>query len=66
MMRLLEILIFYFFLKIKNLSDYLDLSEFRQANKTFQRFIIFLLFFFLLSVLHLKVYNFWLFGFYFF
>lgn len=46
MMRLLEILIFYFFLKIKNLSDYLDLSEFRQANKTFQRFIIFLLFFF--------------------
>lgn len=41
MMRLLEILIFYFFLKIKNLSDYLDLSEFRQANKTFQKFIIF-------------------------
>lgn len=38
MMRLLEILIFYFFLKIKNLSD---LSEFRQANKTFQKFIIF-------------------------
>lgn len=37
---------FLFFLKIKNLSDYFDLSEFRQANKTFQRFIIFLLFFF--------------------
>lgn len=32
---------FLFFLKIKNLSDYLDLSEFRQANKTFQKFIIF-------------------------